>query len=118
MTIGIHHVQISIAPEQLERSRIFYVDLLGMPQIHDPFGIQGFWLAAGDQQVHLHVEAKIDRHRTNAHPAFLVDDLAALRKRLDHEGYTIHDQPKLEGFDRFHVIDPSGNRVELMQREV
>jgi catechol 2,3-dioxygenase-like lactoylglutathione lyase family enzyme len=117
MTIGIHHVQISIAPEQLERSRDFYIDLLGMPQIHDPFGIQGFWLAAGDQQVHVRVEANIDRHRTNAHPAFLVKDLAATRAKLDREGYTIHDQPKLEGFDRLHVIDPSGNRIELMQRE-
>ncbi len=117
MVIGIHHVQITVAPEHLAKAKAFYVDLLGMTPIYDPFGKQGFWLAAGDrQQVHVRPEANVDRARTRSHPAFLVDDVAALRDKLDREQYTIYEEPKLDGFERFHVLDPSGNRIELMQR--
>lgn len=116
MTLGIHHIQISIAPDKVEASRMFYVEHLGCTPIHDPFGIEGFWLAAGLQEVHVRVEKDIDRTRTRAHPAFLVSDLKAVQQRLESNGFEIIPQPKLAGFDRFHVIDPSGNRLEIMQR--
>lgn len=115
MITGIHHVQLTVAPEHLERAKVFYVDLLGMTPIEDPFGKPGFWLAAGEQQVHVRPETNVDRARTRAHPAFLVANLAALRAKLDQLGYTILEEPKLHGFERFHVLDPSDNRIELMQ---
>ena len=116
MVLGLHHVQISIDPRHLAASRRFYVDLIGFTPIDDPFRGTGFWLAAGDQQVHVREEAGIDRAATKSHPAFLVADVAGLEKKLASEGFNIDSQPKLAGFDRFHVIDPSGNRIELMQR--
>ena len=116
MTLGIHHVQISVAPDQIEASRHFYIALLGCTPIRDPFEKPGFWIAAGLQEVHVRPEADIDRARTAAHPAFLVNDLDVVRERLVSEGRDIIPQPKLEGFERFHVLDPSGNRLEIMQR--
>lgn len=114
--IGIHHVQISVAPESIEASRHFYIDILGCTPIEDAFAKEGFWAAAGLQEIHVRPEPEIDRKRTRAHPAFLVSDLAEVEAMLKSNGFEIIPQPKLAGFERFHVIDPSGNRVEIMQR--
>ena len=114
--IGIHHVQISVAPDLIDASRRFYIDILGCTPIEDAFGKEGFWAAAGLQEIHVRPETDIDRDRTRAHPAFLVTDLAAVEAKLKSGGCEIIPQPKLAGFERFHTIDPSGNRLEIMQR--
>ena len=115
MVTAIHHVQISFAPSDKEAMRAFYVGLLGMKPMHDPFGNSGFWLAVGDQQVHFRPEPDTDRRATRAHAAFLVNALSPLRIALMAGGFAIEEQPKIEGFDHFHTFDPSGNRIELMQ---
>ena len=115
MVIGLHHIQLSIAPGSVEASLHFYIDLLGFTPLEDPFKIEGFWLGAGAHQLHCRVEADIDRHRTRAHPAFLVDNLAKIQADLTREGFELDHQADFAGYRRFHVIDPSGNRIELMQ---
>jgi predicted enzyme related to lactoylglutathione lyase len=117
-TVGIQHVQISIAPGQEAASRVFYLDLLGMVEFEDPFHAKGgFWAKAGEQEVHVRVELDVDRSRTRAHTAFVVNDLAAVHREFEKRGFEIFPQPKIVGYERFHVIDPSGNRIEVMQKE-
>jgi catechol 2,3-dioxygenase-like lactoylglutathione lyase family enzyme len=68
----------------------------------------------GDLKVHLGVEADFAPAR-KAHPAFIVDDLETLVKRLRAAGHrVVADQP-LAGHDRTYAEDPFGNRIELMQ---
>ena len=50
------------------------------------------------------------------HPAVLVDDLAALRAKLEAAGHTTRDDTPIEGYARFFADDPFGNRLEFMQR--
>jgi len=94
----------------------FYGDLLGLERIAKPANLAkrgGVWFIAGALQVHLGV----DKHfvaATKAHPAFVVEDLGALRRRLEASGIAIVDDEPLEGFDRFYVSDPFGNRVECL----
>ncbi|MGN6504739.1 MAG: VOC family protein [Tepidisphaeraceae bacterium] len=115
MVVGLHHVQLSIAPGRVEASLRFYVDLIGFTPIEDPFKIEGFWLAAGAHQLHCRVEPDIDRRATRAHPAFLLDDLSAVQQKLLDAGFELDHQADFAGYRRFHVLDPSGNRIELMQ---
>lgn len=115
MVLGIHHIQLTVAAEHLEATRQFYVNRLGFVEIAEPFGIEGFWLAAGPQQVHIRVENDIDRHKTRAHPAFVVDNLSAIHAELIGCGCIIDPQMAFDGYERIHVIDPGGNRIELMQ---
>jgi hypothetical protein len=64
--------------------------------------------------VHLGVEKNFSPAR-KAHPAFIVEDLAALTQALTRAGCPVsHDTP-LEGYDRIFVDDPFGNRIELME---
>jgi hypothetical protein len=63
--------------------------------------------------VHLGVENNFAPAR-KAHPAFIVEDLAALTAALTRAGCPISYDEPLEGCDRICVHDPFGNRIELL----
>ncbi|OQP85977.1 glyoxalase [Rhizobium rhizosphaerae] len=99
-------------------ARGFYAGLLGMAEEEKPealAGRGGCWFQAGSARVHLGVEAEF-RPARKAHPALLVDDLAALEARLAGAGVAMTRDVPLDGYDRLHVQDPFENRIELMQR--
>ncbi|MGC4031840.1 MAG: VOC family protein [Tepidisphaeraceae bacterium] len=116
MVLGIHHIQLTVPPDKLDATRRFYINRLGFEPIANPFNIEGFWLAAGGQQVHIRVEENVDRYKTRAHAAFVIDNLAAVHVGLVADGCVIEPQKPFDHFERLHVIDPGGNRIELMQR--
>lgn len=120
MTIlSIDHVQLAMPAGEEEKARAFYIRILGFTEIQKPPELAkrgGLWLHCGDVQVHLGVENDFHSAR-KAHPAFIVDDLDALLEKIQTAGYEWDlSQPPLEGFNRAHVFDPFGNRIELMKR--
>jgi catechol 2,3-dioxygenase-like lactoylglutathione lyase family enzyme len=120
MILGYNHAQITVPPGSAERVRAFYGQLLGMTEMLVPDSLRGrglIWFRVGDRELHVGVEDKVDRLKTNAHLAYEVDDLGPLRKQFALQNIDIFEQPKIVGFDRIHIRDPFGNRVELMQRE-
>ena len=114
---GLHHVQLAMPPERENDAVDFYQGLLGIPRVPKPAHLEargGCWFEDDRVRIHLGVESDFSPART-AHPALLVDDLDALRERLDEAGVeTVVDQP-LPGYDRFYAYDPFGNRLELLQ---
>lgn len=97
--------------------RGFCCGLLGMTEVQKPDNLSpsGLWLQSGTAHLHIGVDPEFTPAR-KAHPAFLVSDLAALRKRLEKAGYECRDDKPVEGYTRFFTADPFGNRIELMQR--
>ena len=65
-------------------------------------------------RIHLGVEEGFVPAR-KAHPAFRVDDLAALARLLAQAGHPTRADAPLDGCDRLFVDDPFGNRIELLQ---
>jgi hypothetical protein len=55
------------------------------------------------------------RAARKAHPAFLLDDLPALKALIEAAGYAFHTDESLAGYDRIYVNDPFGNHIELME---
>jgi catechol 2,3-dioxygenase-like lactoylglutathione lyase family enzyme len=118
MILRIHHAQITIPREAEEEARGFYCGTLGLPEVAKPealHGRGGFWLQAGETQIHVGVEDGVDRAATKAHIAYQVSDLAAWRARLEEAGIAILDGIPIPGYDRFEFRDPFGNRVEMIQ---
>tara|TARA_A100001391_G_scaffold83275_2_gene54546 strand:+ start:42298 stop:42666 length:369 start_codon:yes stop_codon:yes gene_type:complete len=116
--IGIDHVQIAMPPGEEDRARAFYADTLGMREVPKPADMAkrgGCWFTGGGAQIHLGVEQGFVPAR-KAHPALLVDDLAAFRARLGDAGVSSSDGGPLAGYVRADIHDPFGNRIELMQR--
>jgi catechol 2,3-dioxygenase-like lactoylglutathione lyase family enzyme len=118
MTIkSLDHIQLAMPPGREAEARDFYQELLGIPEVRKPANLAkrgGCWFECGALKVHLGVEADF-RPARKAHPAFIVDDLAALSAKLSKAGYPVKADEPLEGYRRVYVDDPFGNRIELMQ---
>ena len=115
--VGLHHVQLAMPPGEEEAAVRFYGDVLGLTQVDRPPELAprgGVWFREPGLEVHLGVEAQFTpAHK--AHPAFLVRDLATLRERIETAGYRVTDDVPLQGYNRCHVRDPFGNRLELVE---
>ncbi|MCP3903636.1 MAG: glyoxalase [Planctomycetes bacterium] len=115
---AIQHVQLAM-PEGGEASaRVFYEGLLGLPEQAKPPALAtrgGAWFGNGHVDVHLGVEPGF-RPATKAHPAFVVEDLAAMIETLAAAGHAAEVGVPIEGWHRVYVHDPFGNRIELMER--
>jgi len=116
---GVHHVQITIPKGSEDAARQFYCGLLGLAEIEKPKALVprgGFWLAAGDSQIHVGVEDGVDRRATKAHVAYLVRGLAECQARLLAAGIPIQSGVEIPGYTRFEFRDPFGNRIEMLAR--
>ena len=126
--LKVRHIDhVTIVVEDLEASRAFYVDVLGMDDVERPaFGFPGLWFQAGPTQIHLiersaetgpagnqiAADASISRTR---HFAFEVEDAGAAQAALEGAGLTLASGPKQrpDGPTQIYVQDPDGHLVEL-----
>ena len=127
-SIQVHPIDhITLVVADLDASRKFYVDLLGMDEVPRPdFTFPGAWFEAGKTQIHATVSdensglagwadrnvAKISRGH---HFAFRVDDLSQTAELLKQAGVAIVDGPKIrpDGPQQLYIEDPDGHLVEL-----
>ena len=115
--LGIDHIQLAMPVGGEDAARRFYEGLLGIPEVAKPADLAargGCWFESGSVKVHLGVEAAFTPAR-KAHPAFVVDDLAGLLRLLADAGFPAREDVAIAGWERRHVDDPFGNRIELMQ---
>jgi catechol 2,3-dioxygenase-like lactoylglutathione lyase family enzyme len=114
---GIDHVQLAMPAGEAERGRAFYTGLLGFSEVPKPealAGRGGAWFESGGAKLHLGVEPDM-RPMKKAHPALLVRGLAELVARLQGAGVQVTFDVPLPGYDRAHIVDPFGNRIELLE---
>lgn len=114
----LHHVQVACPRGGEDGARRFWADALGMTEVAKPetlAGRGGCWFRAGTAEVHVGVEEPFAPAR-KAHPALVVDDLDAVGARLESLGFEVDwtERRTFPGFERCHVLDAHGNRVELL----
>ena len=54
---------------------------------------------------------------SSRHPGFLVDDLDALRRKLEGAKVELEEAIPINGRERFFCRDPFGNRLEFLSFE-
>jgi catechol 2,3-dioxygenase-like lactoylglutathione lyase family enzyme len=125
----LQHCGLVVA--DLERSRRFYGDALGLEEVPRPhnFVFEGTWFQVGEDQIHLLVESETTS-RAGAedpgpsaavglatHIALEVDDLERAMTRLDDHDVSLigGPMPRGDGYDQVFVRDPDGYVVELFQ---
>lgn len=116
--LALDHVQLAMPAGAEDRAVAFYEGLLGLPQVAKPPHLAargGCWFEDGGVKLHIGVDPDFHPAR-KAHPALLVDDLAALVATLRSAGVPVTEGAPLEGYDRVDVEDPFANRIELLQR--
>jgi glyoxylase I family protein len=110
----IDHVSVIIT--DVERSRSFYRDLLGLREIAKPrtFDFVVVWFDLGNQHLHLLLKDQPDT-RSPRHFALRVRDAAAARAFFSEHGVAAQETTPIPGADRFFIADPDGNRIEIIQ---
>jgi len=114
----IDHVQLAMPPGRESEARAFYESVLGIPEVPKPPNLAkrgGCWFIRGSLRIHLGVENDF-RAARKAHPAFVVEDLSALKAAIEVAGYACMADEPLDGYNRIYTHDPFGNRIELMER--
>jgi catechol 2,3-dioxygenase-like lactoylglutathione lyase family enzyme len=115
--LRFHHVQLAMPAGREAEAVAFYGDVLGFEEVEKPQELAargGCWFRSGAVELHLGVEEPFAPAR-KAHPAILVDHLEAVRRRLAISGVEAVLDTQLEGYRRFYVTDPFGNRLELIE---
>ena len=109
----IDHVTVIIT--DLERSRRFYGEVLGLREVSPPytFAFVVLWFALGENQyVHLLHKPQPDAIGPR-HFALGVADAAAARDHCRSHGLAVEETVRIPNADRFFVRDPDGNRTRL-----
>jgi len=113
---SIDHVQLAMPAGAEDTARAFYRDLLGMKAIAKPVelaGHGGCWFESGDVRIHLGVEQEF-RPAKKAHPALRCQDYSSLTQSLRNAGIEVSEPGDIPGARRCHILDPFGNRIELI----
>jgi catechol 2,3-dioxygenase-like lactoylglutathione lyase family enzyme len=114
LILQIDHCSVIIT--DVERSRRFYRDLLGLREINKPrtFDFVVVWFDLGNQHLHLLLKDRADT-RSPRHFALRVADAAAARTYFRDHGIATEETTPIPGADRFFIHDPDGNRIEIIQ---
>ena len=127
---ALHHVALPVS--DLAKSRRFYTDVLGLPEIERPAALDfpGAWFALGDGQLHL-IERRDGTMRVgkpldsrDVHFAIRVADYDSMLAHLRSLGYR-EDAPPSDllrmkanrapnaGFPQIFVLDPDRHVIEI-----
>ena len=103
-----------------ERARQFYGQVLGMREIPQPRSLvhnSVVWFDASEdgQEVHCFVDEPYRPGCADQHLCLQVDHLEQMREQLKRHGVEPEETVVIRNRPRFFVIDPFGNRVELVQ---
>lgn len=113
--IGIQHVTVGV--HDLEEAVAFY-ELLGMTLDPDRpcLGVEGAWMFAADQQVHIVVTAGRTPPDAATHFAVVVENLSECLDELASVGVAARRLDRIPGAgEQAFLRDPTGNVIELNQ---
>lgn len=110
----IDHCSVLIT--NVERSRHFYRDILGLQEINKPrtFDFVAIWFDLGNMHIHLLLKDKPDAISPR-HFALRVADAAVARAYFRERDIPMQETTLIHGADRFFIADPDGNRIEIIQ---
>ncbi|GAF64405.1 hypothetical protein BTS2_1298 [Bacillus sp. TS-2] len=122
--ISLHHVSLNV--KNLEQSKNFYQNIIGLKELERPnFGFPGAWYEIGSHQLHLIVEGDAYLEKSNNlnskrdHFAIRVESYFNTLAYLKEKKLEVEENPMSKsGFAQIFCKDPDGNLIEFhVERE-
>lgn len=119
----IEFLHASVLVADTARALRFYHDLLGLAidETRPDLGYPGAWLRVATQQIHLlelpnpdPISGRPEHGGRDRHFALAVDDIDALRRRLDDAGIACTQSKS--GRRALFCRDPDGNALEFIEQ--
>lgn len=117
MNIRLQHISVPRPPGSDVAARHFYGDVLGLTELTPPKALadlQVIWYGlGGDTELHLLTEEPRGQDPSGRHFCLAVDNVEALRERLEAAGVAVVGTTRIPGRPRYFCRDPFGNMVEI-----
>jgi catechol 2,3-dioxygenase-like lactoylglutathione lyase family enzyme len=117
--VRLQHVNVTVPPAAEVATKRFYGEILGLEEIPKPEesrGRGGAWYDMNGVQLHVSLEKGVSNDNAKRHFCLTVSDLVECGRQLELAGIEVYpdDQP-IEGWPRFYVRDPGGNKIEIAE---
>lgn len=117
----LNHVTINVSNEHgsHEKVRWFYGDVLGLKEVPRAGGLDQvydlIWFELLDLLIHVDFSPPFVKTAESRHFALEVSNIANYRKYLEGKGADIREAVIIPDRDRFYVVDPFGNYIEILE---
>ena len=115
----LNHLTLAVPAGEHAKAREFYGGLLGLEEIPRPAALNAvydlMWFKFLDIELHLDFTPPWTAPAENRHIALEVHDLPAVRGYLESQGATLREAVPMADRERFYLLDPFGNYVELLE---
>ncbi len=111
----IQHVSVARPPGSDAQARAFFGEVLGLTEVLPPESLRHLnviWFQLGNTELHLFVGPG-PAPDSGQHLCIEVEDLPALRARVEGAGYATQGAEEIPGRPRFFCRDPFGNLMEF-----
>ena len=116
--LRIDHVQITVPWAREREARHFYGTILALRELQrlEAVPAAAVLAFAFGQSTELHVVLVENPFRPplSDHLAVVVDDMAAVKRRLAEHHISYHPSPVRDGYERIFIQDPFGNKIEFL----
>lgn len=112
--LGVHHVDLRCRADELERSRHFWCELLGMRVVRE--WATGFGVTAGNANIYVQIDDAMTWGNAIHHIALELPDEQAVvdaERALNAHGYENSGMIRDPGVRNVNVLAPGGTLVEL-----
>lgn len=117
MNARLQHVSVPRPPGSDSAARRFYGEALGLTEIMPPKALADlnviWYHLGGGTELHLLTEEPTGQDHSGRHFCLAVDDVEALRERLEAAGIAVVGTTPIPGRPRYFCRDPFGNMIEI-----
>ena len=113
----LDHILLTMPAGKKDEARGFFVGILEMKEeeVPEPLASRGgCWFRKENVIIHVGVEKDFVPQK-KAHPAFVVNDLANMERKLKANNYDVIWDDVLPDRTRFYSTDSFGNRIEFLK---